>query len=817
MDASFSAKTLALISSAPHHLPLSTSIRREIFGFRHQPGKRSSSQSRSAFKAEDSDAKGSLFTATYSEDQTPPACFREGPISKEKKLDKGRGFAEDAGNLFHSNDNGNLSRFHQLNGLVVKDLDDSSAYLRAYSRLLRDARLKDCVDLLESMEQKGFLDMEKVHHTSFLNACKSQKTVKEAIRFSRLIKNPKMSTFNMLLSVCASSQDFNGAFQVMLLLKEAGLKPDCKLYTTLISTCAKSGKVDAMFEVFHEMVNAGIEPNVNTYGALIDGCARAGQVAKAFGAYGIMRSKKVQPDRVVFNALITACGESGAVDRAFDVLSEMMAEPTPIDPDHVTVGALIKTCIQAGQADRAREVYKMLHDYNIKGTSEVYTIAVRSCSQTGDLEFALKIYDDMKRNGVTPDEIFLSTIVDVAGHAGKVDAAFEIIKEARIKGIRVGNISYSSLMGACCNARNWKKALELYDLIKSSKLRPTVSTLNALITSLCDDGLVMRSVEVLNETRKLGVQPNDITYAVLIVACEKKDEAELGFKLFEEAKMDGIRLSLIMCCCLTGLCLKSFEKDCSLGKTAVTFVSGKPMINNKWTTSAIRVYHEAISAGIRPTIDMISQVLGCLRFPRDSSLRSKFIENLEVSIDVSSCSNVSSLLDGFGEYDTRSFSILEEAASLGVIPQLSFKDSPIIVDGRKLQIHTIEVYILTTLKGLKYRLAAGARLPSVTILLPTGKTQIESAEGQKTINLAGRIGQGVGSLLRRLGIYYQGDESYGKIRISGLALRRWFKPKIDGSSVAGKAVEMIPLPSRLAKGISDQQRSIRSSKNLSID
>lgn len=85
-----------------------------------------------------------------------------------------------------------------------------------------------------------------------------------------------MSTFNMLLSVCASSQDFDGnyfifvksrlihfcllilvfhilfvgAFQVMLLLKEAGLKPDCKLYTTLISTCAKSRKVDAMFEVW---------------------------------------------------------------------------------------------------------------------------------------------------------------------------------------------------------------------------------------------------------------------------------------------------------------------------------------------------------------------------------------------------------------------------------------------------------------------------------------------------------------------------------------------------------------------------------------
>lgn len=112
--------------------------------------------------------------------------------------------------------------------------------------------------------------------------CKKQRAVLEALRFCRLIGNPKISTFNMLLSVCASSLDFDGncsnlevlaflvrcarvgteawnmtkyfylyigALQVMELLKEAGLKPDCKLYTTLISTCAKCGKVDAMFEV----------------------------------------------------------------------------------------------------------------------------------------------------------------------------------------------------------------------------------------------------------------------------------------------------------------------------------------------------------------------------------------------------------------------------------------------------------------------------------------------------------------------------------------------------------------------------------------
>ncbi|KAG6481626.1 hypothetical protein ZIOFF_058230 [Zingiber officinale] len=468
-------------------------------------------------------AKSYYFTvnnAFYSDNtkiQSPRARFKDASEREEKVLNKMNGHTQDMTKKLRRERNDSLlSRFPQLNGNLEKSTNGFSQWLRTYNHLLRAGRLKECIDLLENTERMGLLDMNKVHHMSFLNACKSQKAVKEAFQFCKLIQNPTMSTFNTLLSVCANSQDYEGAVQVMLLIKEAALKPDCKLYTTLISTCAKSGKVDAMFEVFntslrqsmdmehlcfnnlvyacidfkldtkvfHEMVNSGIEPNVNTYGALIDGCARAGQVAKAFGAYGIMRSKKVQPDRVVFNALITACGESGAVDRAFDVLSEMRAEPKPIDPDHVTIGALIKACTKADQVDRTREVYKMLQEYNITGTPEVYTIAVRSCSQIGDLEFGLGIYDDMKRNGVRPDEMFLSTLIDVAGHAGKVDAAFKILQDAKADGIKVGTMSYSSLMGACCNAKNWNKALELYEEIKTLRLLPTVSLLNALITSL---------------------------------------------------------------------------------------------------------------------------------------------------------------------------------------------------------------------------------------------------------------------------------------------------------------------------------------------
>lgn len=74
---------------------------------------------------------------------------------------------------------------------------------------------------------------------------------------------------------------------------------------------------------------------------------------------------------------------------------------------------------------------------------------------------------------------------------------------------------------------------------------------------------------------------------------------------------------------------------------------------------ALTVYRESISAGFTPTMEVVSEVLGCLQFPFDVSLKSKIIENLGVSADMSRYSNLCSLVEGFAEYDPRAFSLLE--------------------------------------------------------------------------------------------------------------------------------------------------------------
>ncbi|KAG2244113.1 hypothetical protein Bca52824_094055 [Brassica carinata] len=251
--------------------------------------------------------------------------------------------------------------------------------------------------------------------------------------------------------------------------------------------------------------------------------------------------------------------------------------------------------------------------------------------------------------------------------------------------------------------------------------------------------------------------------------------------------------------------LLMFEKACASGEPVVSFKSGRPQIENKWTSMALMVYRETILGGTVPTTEVVSQVLGCLQLPHDAALRDRLVSSLG-NISSQKQHSIFPLVDGFGEYDPRAFSLLEEATSLGVLPSMSFNKVPLFFDTTELPKNVAEVYLLTIFKGLKHRLAAGAKIPHINLIISMEEKEITTPEGEKTIELAGRAGQEISALLRRLGIPYHRKDS--KLRINGVSLKNWFQPKLD-SPFSTKPGDLRSSQVPLGNQITRQQRSIR--------
>lgn len=74
---------------------------------------------------------------------------------------------------------------------------------------------------------------------------------------------------------------------------------------------------------------------------------------------------------------------------------------------------------------------------------------------------------------------------------------------------------------------------------------------------------------------------------------------------------------------------------------------------------ALMIYREMIGAGLAPSMELLSQVLGCLQLPKDVSLKKRLIETLGINSETSRGANLFPLIDGFAEYDPRAFSLFE--------------------------------------------------------------------------------------------------------------------------------------------------------------
>lgn len=680
--------------------------------------------------------------------------------------------------------------------LPVDSKRDPAVYLFLYEKFLEAGRLRDCVAVLESMDEHLILNMKKVNSYEFYSACKKRRALKEAFKFSRLVRRKSLRNFNMLLSVCAHAQDASSACRVLDMVKMAGLQADCIFYTTLISACAKASRIDLMFKFFNEMEIQGIEANVQTFGAMIDGCARAGDVPKAFGIYKKMLNQEVEPDRVIFNTLITACGRAGAFLRAFEVLADMRDAPQPIALDHITYGALIAACSRAGEVERALEVYKRMRSSKVSGTTECYTAAVHACSHKGYLNIALSIYDDMREDGVQPDEVFFCAMMDVAGHAGKIDVAFAILQEMKNIGTKPSPVTYNTLMVACSKVDDAENAMRVYEEIKALGLRPIVPTLNALVASLCAGRELDNAFKVLEELRNSGVTPNKDTYNILLEACERDDQANLALELYNQIKGYSIEFTQQMCDSILGLCVSRVEcgapplQDPKL--LCIKTIEDDLDLHQFWTNQGLVVYDELLSAGLTPTLETVNRVLGCMRV---SKRNSRFLLSDE------GCSNSRrhnknriffNVEEACSVYLPRALTLYEEARSLGVIQEVDYAVAPIFVDMRTFPIYAVEVGVLVLLKDLKQRQELGLYLNSVKLIFAVEVKEVFTANGGfRRVRVSSRTGQAVKTLLRKLRINYRDYDSVGEVTITNSAIRNWFRAaqRAHQRSVSMQAVE----------------------------
>lgn len=361
------------------------------------------------------------------------------------------------------------------------------------------------------------------------------------------------------------------------MLKEDRVKPETYIYNLLLGACGRVGYTKKAFSLFNRMKQRGLGPKGGTYTALFNACAnspwKTDGLSRATHLRNLMLEKGHEANTTTYNAMIKAFGRCGDLKTAFEIVDDMVAKRLPTRED--TFNFLLQASITDQEAGfrHALLVWRKMLARRIRPTLFSYNLmlrCVRDCG-LGDVEITKDVFERivgkdsnvaayLGESGTTElllgsgdneppptqlTEINQPNLLAERPHLGNILSLTQITKpEDRL--LLVGgftgfleNLSHNECQPDIktftlfldCIPNTLAAENQLLAAMKKYNVKPDVDFCNMLIKKRSMRFDYENARAVLKMLQNMGKLPNLMTYGVLALSCQTKQEA---MELIEE-------------------------------------------------------------------------------------------------------------------------------------------------------------------------------------------------------------------------------------------------------------------------------------------
>jgi pentatricopeptide repeat protein len=265
---------------------------------------------------------------------------------------------------------------------------------------------------------------------------------------------------------------------------------------------------------------SGFDPSQVTYGILLDELGKAGDLDRAFSELEVLKSKGIKPNVVLMSSIINSCGKHGRLDRGFQLYKTMAESAEPRDwPNSVTCSSLIDASLKNNEIDKAFTVLREMRARDVPLTEVTYTSIISELT---------------KLNG-------LGRLEEVPWLEGEPTP-----RGMRAAGVAVGVVTYNALISAFASNGDIKKAIDALLAMQADRIQPNIISYNMLIKACHaskDPTATSVAEEIFSQMQQRTnhfatyVEPNEMTFQRLMqMHCDTNANATRVFEL--KARMD---------------------------------------------------------------------------------------------------------------------------------------------------------------------------------------------------------------------------------------------------------------------------------------
>ncbi|EFC42601.1 predicted protein [Naegleria gruberi] len=411
--------------------------------------------------------------------------------------------------------------------------------------------LNNTIDQFEKMKTKGF-EANVITWTCLIQAHVQNKEVRQAIEVITEMQDygiePNSTTFNILLTACADSK----LFEEGKLIHEQAIEnvKDCstELLTSIINFYTKCGHPETAIKECEKLKLKGLMNNVAVWNCLIQAHIQNNEVQKAIEIITEMQQFGLNPDSTTYTIILKACTDSNlfeegkfiheqAIENVKDCSTELLTSIisfyTKCGHPEVSIGeceklqskglmnniavwnCLIQAHIQNNEVQKSIKIITEMQDYGIEPNSTTFNILLTACADSKLFEEGKAIHKLATGTLKDYSAELLASIVNFYTKCGHPEVSIEECEQLKSKGL-MNNVA-------------------IWNCLIQAHIQNTTNTQNP---STIEYGL-NKAMVVFNEMKE-HIEPDKITYLILLAGCGEYVARKMGLDIIDELKLKGM-------------------------------------------------------------------------------------------------------------------------------------------------------------------------------------------------------------------------------------------------------------------------------------
>ncbi|XP_042478176.1 pentatricopeptide repeat-containing protein At3g12770 [Macadamia integrifolia] len=407
--------------------------------------------------------------------------------------------------------------------------------------------------IVSGLQESNFLA------TKFVHASSNMGEIHYARELFEKIPEPNIFLYNSIIRGYSRNSLFGDALDMYSRMQSRGVSPDRFTLPYVLKACSGQSALKMGFRIHAQIFRHGFESDVFVQNGLVALYAKCGEINRARAVFDGLCDRTI----VSWTSIISGYAQNGQPLEALRIFSEMRQQDVKLD--WIALVSVLKAYTDVEDLEPGKSVHGIVIKMGLEMEPDLLIALTSMYAKCGEVTVAKSLFDQMEM----PNVILWNAMISGFAKNGYADEAVEVFRKMTYKGIKADSITVRAVISACAQVGSLDLARLMDEYIDRTEYRNDVFVNTALIDMYAKCGSIefarkvfdntpdkdvvvwsamivgyglhgraREAIDLFNLMKHARVEPNDVTFLGLLLACNHSGLVQEGWEYFYRMQQD---------------------------------------------------------------------------------------------------------------------------------------------------------------------------------------------------------------------------------------------------------------------------------------